>query len=67
MPKNALLGYRGRRVTGIAATAKHSPRMPGGLFDCGLREAGVAEFRRGDDAVATEVLRLIESAVGVLE
>lgn len=67
MPKNAPLGYLVRRVTAVAGAAKRSPRIPERLFGCGLREFGVAEFRRGDDAVTTEMLRFIQRAVGVLE
>ncbi len=67
MPKNARFGYRARRVVAVAGKAKRSPRMPERDFGYGLRESGVAEFRRGDDAVATEMLRFIQGAVCVLE
>ncbi len=64
MPKNTLLGYRARRVRLIADEVKCRRGYRYGTWRCGSDETGVVEFRRGDDAVASQMLCFVQGAVG---
>ncbi len=67
MPKNTLLGYRAQRVRLIANEVKCCRGYRYGTCRCGSSENGVVEFRRGDDAVASQMLCFVQGAVGVLQ